>query len=250
MHAPAAAGQEQQQRSRDSGSMQQGRNGRDTRGGATHGSNASKGVEVLDAAQLIPGYAAMSASEKLKARMRLVMAKAEQQGAAAEAAEDAGAGRGAAGRVLGTAADASAAGKEQGWTRFVFDQHGMLDEDKQARQKLMDSEVAGGYGGEDADADVDGAGVAFVMGTGRAAAKRATAQQAAEREHEDAIFGRPFSGSGSSMHEHDTTQQNPGEGDAGTLAASLGVSDGLIAGQQQLSWRERAMAMRVKKQQS
>jgi hypothetical protein len=174
----------------------------------------------------------MSAAEKMKARMRLVMAKAEQQGAAADAAEDAG------------------------WTRFVLDKHGALDEDKLARQQLMDAEVAAGVAGSSAAVgqDVEEAGAAFVMGTGRAAAQRAAKLRTAEEQHEDAIFGRPFgksSGTGlgggaAAVQTAPVAAPAAADGD-GQLAASLGVADGLLSGQQ-LSWRER-LALKKKQQQ-
>jgi hypothetical protein len=194
----------------------------------------------------------MSAAEKMKARMRLVMAKAEQQGAAADAAEDADA-----------AAAAAAVRGESGWTRFVFDKHGALDEDKLARQQLMDAEVAAGVAGSSAavGADVEEAGAAFVMGTGRAAAQRAAKQRTAEEQHEDAIFGRPYGGSSSSSMFGGNGGAYGGSQaaavvpaaaavpatDDSQLAASLVVADALVPGQQ-LSWRER-LALKKKQQQ-
>jgi hypothetical protein len=187
----------------------------------------------------------MSAAEKLKARMQLVMAKAEKQGAAAEAADDAGASPPAG--VRGEAA----------WTRFVFDKHGALDEDKLARQQLMDAEVAAGVAGSSAavSADVEEAGAAFVMGTGRAAARRAATLRTAEEQHDDAIFGRPYGGSSSTIvggggGESEAAAAVPlaaeAAGGGEQLAASLGVADGLLSGQQ-LSWRDR-LALKKKKQ--
>ncbi|KAF6251629.1 hypothetical protein COO60DRAFT_1644806 [Scenedesmus sp. NREL 46B-D3] len=167
--AATALGQQLQPSARDKESG--------SRGGGAGGKAGS--VSVLDAAAHIPGYATMSAAERMKARMRLVMAKAEQQGTAAEAAEDGSAGAGA-GAVVG----------EGGWTRFVFDKHGALDEDKLARQRLMDAEVAAGVSGSSAavGASVEEAGAAFVMGTGRAAARRAATLITAQEQHEAAIF--------------------------------------------------------------
>eukprot|EP00775_Hariotina_reticulata_P002793 gene2793-3086_t len=158
--------------------------------GSSSGNSRRKGVQGLDAAAHIPGYEQMTAAEKLKARMRLVMQHAgkQQQQQGASVAEDAG----------GTA-----------WTRFVFDEHGELDEDKAARQALMDREVGQGgiqYDAADADGGVLGTlaaageggdhnvGAAFIMGTGRAAARRANVARAKESAHEDAIFGRPYMG--------------------------------------------------------
>ncbi|WIA32873.1 hypothetical protein OEZ86_006047 [Tetradesmus obliquus] len=189
--------------------------------------------------------------EKMKARMRLVMAKAEQQKAAADAAADTDA-----------AAAAAAARGEAGWTRFVFDKHSALDEEKLARQQLMDAEVAAGIAGSSAavGADVEEAGAAFVMGTGRAAAQRAAKHRTAEQQHEDAIFGRPYLGSEGSMFGGSGEVQAGGEAAASLpaaaavvadgdsqLAASLGVSGGVLSGQQ-LSWRER-LALKKKQQQ-
>jgi hypothetical protein len=203
---------------------------------------------VLDAAAHIPGYAGMSAAEKMKARMRLVMAKAEQQGAAAKAADDAGVGAGEGTGVSGGAA----------WTWFVFDKHGALDENKLARQQLMDAEVAAAVAGSSAavGADVEDAGAAFVMGTGRAAARRAVTLRTAEEQHEDAIFGRPYGGSSSTISIETAaaaaaTAVAPVAAEASggeeQLAAALGVADGLLSGQQ-LSWRER-LALKKKQQQ-
>lgn len=226
---------------------------------------------------MIPGYEYMTAAEKLKARMRLVMSKAEQQGAAAEDAA-AGVGSGMVGH-----SDSSDVGNN-GWTRFVFDRHGEMDEDKQARQKLMDAEVGqvamSGFGNA-ADHTLDTA-AAFIMGTGRVAAQREGIAKAAEAAHDDAIFGRPYGGSvaakgaaagapldhqqeqqqhGGKLQQttHDTGFSNSGvdqadnhcHDDTKQLAASLGVSEVLIVEQQKpgLSWRDRALAMRAKKQQ-
>jgi hypothetical protein len=148
----------------------------------------------------------------------------------------------------------------------VFDKHGALDEDKLARQQLMDAEVAAGVAGSDAavGADVEEAGAAFVMGTGRAAARRAATLRTAEEQHEDAIFGRPYGGSSSTISSGEAAaaaawaaagataaapvaEEAFGHGSGEQLEASLGVADGLLSGQQ-LSWRER-LALKKKQQQ-
>jgi Spy/CpxP family protein refolding chaperone len=73
----------------------------------------------------------MTPAEQLKARMRLLMDVADMQNAAAAAAAaDEDPGGGAAGTGAGG-----------GWTRYVLDKHGALDEDKQAMQKLLDEQV-------------------------------------------------------------------------------------------------------------
>lgn len=248
-----------------------------TAGAGTASGRSSKWVSALDAAALIPGYDHMAPAEKLKARMQLVMSKAEQQSAAAEAA--------AAGAVgpsgVGKAADTTSS---EGWTRFVLDQHGELEEDKHARQHLLDSEVGqsamGGFGNA-ADDTVD-TDAAFIMGTGRVAAQRAGIAQAAEAAHDDAIFGRPYGTSsvdgsephhgqqhlqglvdrsndaarlplhnGSAALEHGSVIDRDDEDDAKQLAASLGVSESLVVSQQKhgLSWRDKVLAMRAKRQQ-
>lgn len=219
--------------------------------------------------------------------MRIVISKAEQQGAAAEAAA---AGLGAAG--LGSANPGTTVTNtvsNNGWTRFVFDQHGELDEDKQARQKLMDAAVgqtAMGRFGNAADDTVD-TSAAFTMGTGRVAAQRADLTKAAEAAHDDAVFGRLFGGGGVSsagpksttagdkqqgsgtrtQHTGQQQQQNNvsaveaavnkeaiddnADTDAKQLAALLGVSEVLVAEQHKpgKSWYDRALAMKAKRQQ-
>jgi hypothetical protein len=252
-------------------------------------SSRKKGVQGLDPAALISGYEQMTAADKLKARMKLVMQHAEKNKPAA-------------------AADPGGAT----WTRFVFDQHGELEEDKAARQALMDREVGqGGIGGDAADTDggVFGTlaaageggdhniGAAFIMGTGRAAARRVTVARAKESAHEDAIFGRPYSGHDhlqdpvvAGMGSNHATCQEQGDSfrgglggskadtaietaiavatvalpattsgnlpeadDSATqqLAESLGVSAGLLVAQTagKQSWRDRALALKAKKQQ-
>jgi len=89
-------------------------------------------VQGLDPAAVIPGYEQMTAGEKLKARMRLVMSRAGKHPQhESSAADDGGSGA---------------------WTRFVFDKHGELEEDKAACQALMDREVGlGGIHGDAAD---------------------------------------------------------------------------------------------------
>jgi hypothetical protein len=196
----------------------------------------------------------MTPAEQLKAHMRLLMDVADQQNAAAAAAAD----------------DADAGGSSGGgggWTRFVLDKHGALDEDKHAMQQLLDQQVgqAGFAGGDSADVEGE-VGAAFIMGTGRAAASRATAKSAAELAHEDAIFGRGGQPGGYGriqQQQHDGQQwawerpQEPqgqsyskGPGAASgdhtdAAAAAVGLAEGFMAVQQKgLSWRERALAKR------
>jgi hypothetical protein len=192
----------------------------------------------------------MTAAEQLKARMRLLMARADKQNAAAAAAtaEDGGA--------AGAAGGGSAA-----WTRFVLDKHGALDEDKQAMQQLLDEQVgqAGFAGGNSADAADSEVGVAFIMGTGRAAARKAAVRSAAEQAHEDAIFGghgraaaapgsqqlqdRPVWERQEQQQEQEQQQQQTAGNDA---AAALGIQESLL--QPNLSWRERALAKHQQQQ--
>jgi hypothetical protein len=201
----------------------------------------------------------MTPAEQLKARMRLLMDVADQQhaAAAAAAADDVELGGGGSGGGAG-------------WTRFVLDKHGALDEDKHAMQQLLDQQVGqAGFAGGDS-ADVDGEmGAAFIMGTGRAAARRASAKSAAEQAHEDAIFGRGgqpggYGGSSGQQQQGDGQQlawerpqqpqaQRPSnegpaavsEAHGAAAAAAVGLAEGLMAVQQTgLSWRERALAKR------
>lgn len=204
----------------------------------------------------------MTPAEQLRARMRLLMARADKQNAAAAAA---------------AADDDSAAAGGTVWTRFVLDKHGALDEDKQAMQQLLDQQVgqAGFAGGNSADADTE-VGAAFIMGTGRAVARKAAARSAAEQAHEDAIFGGGAAAavvSGADRRPHQQQQQpsqqqqqqdvpvwerqaqqgGPQEvaasDDSIDAAAALGLKEGLLVQQKGLSWRERALAKRQQQQQ-
>jgi len=194
----------------------------------------------------------MTPAEQLKARMRLVMARADQHNAVAAGNED---------------ADDAGAGGSGGWTRFVLDRHGALDEDKQAMQQLLDEQVgqAGFAGGSTADIEGE-ASAAFIMGTGRAAARKAAAKNAAEQAHEDAIFGGGAYAAvkGSQQAQQQQQQQQQASLDHQELkavlrngadyktdeGASLGLAEGLFAQQQKgMSWRERALAKRQQQQQ-
>jgi hypothetical protein len=225
----------------------------DSRGPA----GGSKGVSFISAAASIPGYSSMTPAEQLKARMRMLMDVADMQNAAAAAAAD----------------DADVGGSAGGaaWTRFVLDKHGALDEDKHAMQQLLDQQVgqAGFAGGDSADVEGE-VRAAFIMGTGRAAARRASAKSAAEQAHEDAIFGRgaqPGGYGGRQQQQRDgqaqlawerpqqaqggPSSEGPGaaagadrDGD-NAAATAVGLAEGLVAVQQKgLSWRERALAKR------
>jgi hypothetical protein len=193
--------------------------------------------------------------------MRLVMARADKQSSAAAAAaadDDAG---------------ASAGAGDAGWTRFVLDKYGALDEEKQAMQQLLDEQVgqAGFAGGNSADADSE-VGAAFIMGTGRAIARKAAARSAADQAHEDAIFGggaAVAAGSGGRQQPQQQQQQQQRDrpiwerqeqqqkqadklGVAPVAeaddAAVLGLSEGALVQQKGLSWRERAVAKRQQQQ--
>lgn len=199
-------------------------------------------MSVVNAAASIPGYDSMTAAEQLKARMRLLMARADKQNAAAAAAtaEDDGPGGAAAG------------GGSAAWTRFVLDRHGALDEDKQAMQQLLDEQVgqAGFAGGNSADAADSEVGTAFIMGTGRTAARKAAARSAAEQAHEDAIFGGGGAAALGSQQQDQPVwerqeqqqQQQQAAGGGHDAAASLGIQQGSL--HSGLSWRERALAKR------
>jgi hypothetical protein len=197
----------------------------------------------------------MTPAEQLKARMRLVLARADKQSSAAAAAaadNDAGAPAGAG---------------DAGWTRFVLDKYGALDEEKQAMQQLMDEQVgqAGFAGGNSADADSE-VGAAFIMGTGRAIARRAAARSAADQAHDDAIFGGGAAvaagfGAGQQQQQRDPPiwerpeQQGKqidklsvGPFTSADGAAALGLGQGVLVQQGGLSWRERALAKRQQQQ--
>lgn len=202
----------------------------------------------MNAAASIPGYDSMTAAEQLKARMRLLMARADKQNAAAAAATAEGDGPGGA---------AAGGGGSAAWTRFVLDRHGALDEDKQAMQQLLDEQVgqAGFAGCNSADAADSEVGAAFIMGTGRTAARKAAARSAAEQAHEDAIFGGGGAVALGSQQQQDQPvwerqqeQQQTAGGGSHDAAAAFGIQEGLLQSKGQLSWRERALAKRQQQQ--
>lgn len=186
----------------------------------------------------------MTPAEQLKARMRLLLNRADQQNAAATSAA--------------AADDVGGASGGGGWTRFVLDKFGTLDEDKQAMQQVLDVQVGqAGFGGGDS-ADVAASEVvgtaAFIMGTGRAAARKAAARSAAEQAHEDAIFGGGVAGGSVGGHGVGgglaASQQGGGGGVDAEEASTLGLAEGLLVQQQKgASWRERALAKRQQQQQ-
>lgn len=159
-------------------------------------------AEGEDPAASIPGYAQMSALEKLKARTRLALQKADVTAAAkAAAAELEEAEKGGGGD-----------GSRRPWTRFVFDKHAELDEDAADRQQHLDAAVgmggvnslqslAGGIGLTGGDLGVfdrDDVELAAGQGSflGGAAQQRQRLQEAA---HEAAIFGAPVAAGGAAV---------------------------------------------------
>jgi hypothetical protein len=184
----------------------------------------------------------MTPAEQMKARMRLLMERADKQGAAAAAAA--------------AAENGSGGGVTRGWTRYVLDKHAVLDEDKAAMQALLDDQVGqAGFGGghaDDASLAAGDSGAAFILGTGRAAARRAAARSAADAAHDDAIFGSAASQARQQQqHEQDELEGfdvadlHEGGGGGG-VAAIVAVPQRIVLQQQAVSWRERALA---KKQQ-
>lgn len=120
---------------------------------------------------------------------------------------------------------------------------------------------AGFAGGNSADAAND-VGAAFIMGTGRTAARKAAARSAKEQAHEAAIFGggaaagadvrqqqqavwdRPEPQQQQKQKDVDDVAGGEVEGGEHDAAAALGLNEGLLVQQKGLSWRERALAKR------
>jgi hypothetical protein len=94
----------------------------------------------------IPGYSSMTGLERLKARTRLALQKADEVSAAAAAAAAADSDEGGVegGGGGGTGAAGGGGGAKRPWTRYVFDEHAELEEEQEERLKMMDETVGHG----------------------------------------------------------------------------------------------------------
>lgn len=165
---------------------------RDGRPRGVQGAAAPLRPAAPDYALLIPGYDAMGPAEKLKARTRLALSRADGVSRKRERDELEDAVR-EAGRD-GDGGDAPAV--QRPWTRFVFDSTAPLEEDRALRPSLTFLEDREGQEGEgDAAAAMAGPGESGVEEGGalntvsfRQSGKAATRKEL-DSKHEAAIFG-------------------------------------------------------------
>lgn len=165
---------------------------RDGRPRGVQGAAAPLRPAALDYASLIPGYDAMGPAEKLKARTRLALSRADGVSRKRERDELEEAER-EAGRD-GDGGDVPAV--QRPWTRFVFDSTAPLEEDRALRPSLTFLEDREGQEGEgDAAAAMAGPAESGVEEGGALntvsfrQSGKAAARKELDSKHEAAIFG-------------------------------------------------------------